>query len=89
MKHVETNNNGENNGANIALQLAAEEAGIGRKVDGAMGYLIPTIAVIWSLFQLSVASFLILDTIFIRSIHLGFALLIVFLNYPVFKNKVF
>ena len=89
MKHVETNNNGVNNGANIALQLAAEEAGIGRKVGGAWGYLIPTIAVIWSLFQLSVASFLILDTIFIRSIHLGFALLIVFLNYPVFKKKIF
>ena len=36
----------------------------------------------WSLFQLSIASWLIIDTIFIRAIHLGFALLIVFLSYP-------
>jgi len=42
--------------------------------------------VIWSFFQLSIASWLILDTVFIRAIHLGFALLIVFLNYPLFKK---
>ena len=41
---------------------------------------------IWSFFQLSIASWLILDTVFIRAIHLGFALLIVFLNYPLFKK---
>ena len=48
--------------------------------------MIPTIGVIWSFFQLSIASWWILDTVFIRSIHLGFALLIVYLNYPVFKE---
>ncbi len=51
--------------------------------------MIPTIAVIWSLFQLSIASWLILDSTYIRSIHLGFALLMVFLNYPVFKKTRF
>jgi TRAP transporter 4TM/12TM fusion protein len=47
---------------------------------------IPTIAVLWCFFQLSIASWWILDTVFIRAIHLGFALLIVFLNYPMFKK---
>ncbi|MDM8552492.1 TRAP transporter permease [Desulfobacterales bacterium HSG2] len=52
-------------------------------------YTIPAIAVMWSLFQLSIASWLILDSTFTRAIHLGFALLIVFLNYPMLKRKEF
>jgi TRAP transporter 4TM/12TM fusion protein len=50
---------------------------------------IPVIAVCWSLFQLSIASWLIIDSTFIRSIHLGFALLLVYLNYPLFKRSKF
>jgi TRAP transporter 4TM/12TM fusion protein len=50
---------------------------------------VPTIAVIWCFFQLSIASWLILDSTFIRAIHLGFALLIVFSNYPLFKKTRF
>ena len=49
-------------------------------------WVVPTIGVIWSLFQLSIASWWILDTIFIRAIHLGFAMLMVYLNYPMFKK---
>ena len=73
----------------LAKKLAEEEEGIGRLPTGASKYVIPTIAVIWSLFQLSIASWLILDTVFIRAIHLGFALLIVFLNYPLLKKTRF
>ena len=76
-----------NDGLEFARRMAAEEEGIGRKPKGPSKYVVPTIAVIWSLFQLSIASWWILDTIFIRSIHLGFALLIVYLNYPFFKKK--
>ncbi|RZB31797.1 MAG: hypothetical protein SRB1_01416 [Desulfobacteraceae bacterium Eth-SRB1] len=79
----------DNDGLKYAKQLAEEEEGIGRKPKGAAGYIIPAIAIIWSLFQLSIASWLILDSTFIRAIHLGFALLIVFLNYPFFKKKRF
>ncbi|MDH5561544.1 MAG: TRAP transporter permease [Deltaproteobacteria bacterium] len=39
-------------------------------------------AVLWALFQLSTASFLILDSIKIRSIHLAFAVFLVFLTIP-------
>jgi TRAP-type uncharacterized transport system fused permease subunit len=73
----------------LAKKLAEEEEGIGRLPTGASKYVIPTIAVVWSFFQLSIASWLILDTVFVRAIHLGFALLIVFLNYPFLKKTRF
>ena len=74
-------------GLRLAKRMAEEEEGITRRPKGAEKWVIPTIAVIWSLFQLSIASWLILDSTYIRAIHLGFALLIVFLNYPVFRKK--
>ena len=73
-------------GLELARKLAEEEEGLGRRPGGAAKWIIPTIAVTWSFFQLSIASWLILDSTFIRAIHLGFALLIVFLNYPFFKK---
>ena len=77
----------QENGLELARKMAEEEEGITRRPGGAEKWVIPTIAVCWSLFQLSIASWLILDSTYIRAIHLGFALLIVFLNYPVFRKK--
>ena len=74
-------------GLKLARRMAEEEEGITRRPRGIEKWVIPTIAVVWSLFQLSIASWLILDSTYIRAIHLGFALLIVFLNYPVFRKK--
>jgi len=79
----------KDDGLELARRMAEEEEGIGRKPLGPSKYVIPTIAVIWSIFQLSIASWLILDSTFIRAIHLGFALLIVFLNYPLLKKTHF
>jgi TRAP transporter 4TM/12TM fusion protein len=76
-------------GLEIARKMAEEEEGVARRPIGPTKWVIPTIGVIWSFFQLSIASWWILDTVFIRSIHLGFALLIVYLNYPVFKETRF
>jgi TRAP transporter 4TM/12TM fusion protein len=73
-------------GLDVARKMAEEEEGVARRPIGPTKWVIPTIGVIWSFFQLSIASWWILDTVFIRSIHLGFALLIVYLNYPVFKE---
>ncbi len=73
-------------GLEEARRLAEEEAGISRRPKGPSRYVIPTIGVAWCFFQLSIASWLILDTVFIRAIHLGFAFLMVFLNYPFFKK---
>ena len=76
-------------GLELARKMAEEEEGISRKPLGLEKWVIPFIAVTWSLFQLSIASWLMLDSTYIRSIHLGFALLIVFLNFPIFKKKRF
>ena len=84
MSNHEIQEKGE--GIEIARRMAEEEEGIGRRPHGPAKYVVPTIAVIWCFFQLSIASWLILDSTFIRAIHLGFALLIVFLNYPLFKK---
>ncbi|WP_300668511.1 TRAP transporter permease [Desulfoluna sp.] len=73
----------------IADKLAEEEAGIHRKPDGWAAYVIPGIAVMWSLFQLAIARWVTLNSTHTRAIHLTFALLIVFLNYPAFKKSLF
>ena len=78
--------NDEENGLDVAKEMAAEDDGVFRELTGGSKWVIPTIGVFWCFFQLSIASWWILDTVFIRAIHLGFALLIVFLNYPVFKQ---
>jgi TRAP transporter 4TM/12TM fusion protein len=76
-------------GLEIARKMAEEEEGVARRPRGPEKWVIPVIGVAWSFFQLSIASWWILDTVFIRSIHLGFAMLIVYLNYPVFKETHF
>ncbi len=83
-----TNNNLHENdeGLEVARKMAEEEEGVARRPTGPTKWVIPTIGVIWSFFQLSIASWWILDTVFIRAIHLGFALLMVYLNYPVLKE---
>lgn len=74
-------------GLELARKMAEEEEGIGRQPEGFSKYVIPTIAIIWSCFQISIAKWWTLDSTFIRAVHLGFALLIVFLNYPLMKKK--
>jgi TRAP transporter 4TM/12TM fusion protein len=73
-------------GLELARRMAEEEEGIGRRPQGPSKWVVPTVCVAWSVFQLSIASWLILDSTFVRAIHLGFALLVVYLNYPVFKH---
>jgi TRAP transporter 4TM/12TM fusion protein len=76
-------------GLEVAKKMAEEEEGIGRRPKDHSKYVIPVVCVVWSIFQLSIASWLILDSTFIRAIHLGFALLVVYLNYPLFKKTRF
>lgn len=76
-------------GIEAARRMAEEEEGIGRRPKGPAKWVIPTIGVTWSLFQLSIASWLVLDSTYIRAIHLAFAMLMVFLSYPLFKKPRF
>ena len=64
-----------------------EELGL-RRVTGWSAYVVPTIALCWSLFQLSLSSWLLLVPTIIRAIHLAFALAIVFLSYPTVRRDV-
>ncbi len=68
-------------------QLIAEEAESGnRHTTGKTKWIIPIIALSWSLFQLSVASFLLLNSTYIRAIHLAFAISLVYFSYPLFRK---
>jgi len=79
----------EDDGMEMAKRLAEEEEGIGRRPEGWQKWIIPTIAVLWSLYQLALPRFIVLDTTYIRAIHLAFALVLVYLNYPLFKKPKF
>lgn len=75
-----------NEGSREALKMAEEaEFGI-KQPKGKIGLLIPLIAAAWSLFQLSLASILILDSVVIRAVHLTFAITLVYLSHPMFKK---
>jgi len=82
-------NDPEENGVEQAKRLAEREEGLfGRQPQGWPRFLVPSVAVAWSLFQLSIASWLIIDSTYARAIHLAFAFLIVFLNVPMLKREI-
>lgn len=87
-KHLETDMPEHDAGAVAAKRMQEEEELGFRRVQGWQKLLVPSIALIWSLFQLSLSSWLLLDSTYIRAIHLTFALLIVFLSYPMFKRDI-
>lgn len=79
-----------------------EDEGVWRHPSGVPRILVAAVAIAWSFFQLAIASTwsielagkqielgLILDSIYIRSIHLAFALALVFLCRPPFKKPRF
>lgn len=73
-------------GVAIARKLAEGETRTGRGQRGFAKIVITTVAVCWSLFQLSIASWLILDSWYIRAIHLAFAIFIVYASFPMFRK---
>ena len=73
-------------GAVEAQRIAAESESGSRQPGGWTRWLIPVIAAAWSVFQLSLASVLMLETTYIRAIHLAFAITLVYLSYPMFKK---
>ena len=73
-------------GTEIAQKIAEEAEFGSRRLSGAPKYIIPCIAAAWSLFQLSLPEILILDSVYVRCIHLAFAIMLVYLSYPAFKK---
>ncbi len=75
-------------GAQKAIRLAEEEELGLRRPQNWGRWVIPVIALCWTLFQLSLSSWLLLDRTIIRATHLAFAFALVFLGYPTFKRSV-
>lgn len=69
-----------------AKEILKEETGELREFRPFEKYLFNTIAISWALFQLALASFLILNSTYVRAIHLAFAISLVFLTIPFFKR---
>ena len=63
--------------------MEVEEIEFGsRKLSGLAAWLIPLVAGCWSIFQLALADLILLDTLYVRCIHLAFAIALVFLSFP-------
>ncbi|MBT8763047.1 TRAP transporter permease [Desulfohalobiaceae bacterium Ax17] len=67
-------------------EILKEETGELREFRPHESFIFGTIAIAWAIFQLAIASFVILDSTTIRSIHLAFAMSLVFLTIPFFKK---
>ncbi|UCF32185.1 MAG: TRAP transporter permease [bacterium] len=73
-------------GIEEAKRIAEEEEAGYRHLTGPTRHIVPVLAVVWCLFQLSIASWLLMNSIYIRAIHLGFAMLIAYFSYPAVKR---
>jgi len=69
-----------------ADEILREETGEVRSLNFFENNLVAVIAIAWAFFQLSIASFLILDSRMTRAVHLAFAVALLFLNIPMFKK---
>ncbi len=76
----------EAEGAEEARRIAEEAEEGAKSVKGPSRFLIPLIAAAWSLFQLALPSVLVLNAVYIRATHLAFAIVLVYLSYPMFKK---
>ena len=86
MENKQINIKEDNNGLEEARKLVKEsEEGL-KDLSGPTRWLVPVTAAAWSLFQLALPSFLILNAVYIRAIHLAFAIVLVFLSYPMLSK---
>ena len=78
----------ENKNTDEAGRIAGESEGGARHIERGAGlWLIPALAVLWSIFQLLLPSFILLESTIVRSIHLSFAIVLVFLCNPMLKKE--
>ncbi|MCG8452771.1 MAG: TRAP transporter permease [Spirochaetales bacterium] len=70
-----------------AYRIAEEAEGGSRQIERGIGrWLVPSIAALWSIFQLLLPSAILLDSTIVRSIHLTFAIVLVYLTHPMLKK---
>ncbi|MFC1601268.1 TRAP transporter permease [Candidatus Sumerlaeota bacterium] len=86
----DNNRDSENSAPSPPPEDQVEEEVVWRHLRGADRYIFLGIAIAWSSFQLLIASrWLVLDAIYVRSAHLAFALLLIFLGRPLLKKPRF
>lgn len=69
-------------GAALAQKMVEEAELGGRDPNRIMRWVIFALAIGWSLFQLSIASFVVMDAFRARAVHLTFAIVLTFLVFP-------
>ena len=70
-------------------EVSHGDHGVQGDKTGISSFIIFAAGLAWSLFQLSTASWLLLDALYIKAIHLAFALLIVYFTLPTLKSALF
>jgi TRAP transporter 4TM/12TM fusion protein len=77
---------GRDGDAALASRLVDEREIGAREPRGRLRWLIPAVAGSWSLFQLALPKLVLLPSEIIRSVHLAFALALVYLSFPMFRK---
>jgi TRAP-type uncharacterized transport system fused permease subunit len=79
-----------NAGGAAEAQRIVEEAEIGgRDPEGWQRWIIPGVAFAWSFFQFLLPKVILLETVYVRAIHLAFAIALVYLSCPVLRTRQF
>ncbi len=69
-----------------AQSIIEEHESVARKHIGLTKWLTGIVAVCWSLFQLALPEFILLNSSYVRAIHLAFALSLAYLSFPMLKK---
>ena len=80
--------NNQDEGLKRAQRIAEEEELGLRRPENWGRWVIPIIALCWTLFQLSLSSWLLLDRTIVRAVHLAFAMCLLFLSYPTMRQSI-
>ena len=83
-----TPENNQDEGLKRAQRIAEEEELGLRRPESWGRWVIPIIALCWTLFQLSLSSWLLLDRTIVRAVHLAFAMCLLFLSYPTMRQSI-
>ena len=72
--------------SSTAESILEEHEAVAREHKGTVKWITGAVALSWTIFQLALPEFLLLNSAFIRAIHLAFALSLAFLSFPMLKK---
>lgn len=77
----------EADGASQAQRIVEEAEVGGRDPEGWQRWIIPGVAFTWSFFQFLLPKVILLETVYVRAIHLAFAIALVYLSCPLLRTR--